>query len=151
MARITVEDCVDKVPNRFELVLLAATRARAIAKGSAVAVSAENDKNTVVALREVAETAIPANDLREQTIHALQKYIEVDEPEAHAAPSTIPADLPRLGRDSQEQDTAVDQLTEDELLYRMQRQVPQEFSQPAAGNGQGKAGRRDNPKETTDE
>jgi DNA-directed RNA polymerase subunit omega len=150
MARITVEDCVDKVPNRFELVLLAANRARAIAKGSAMAVNVENDKNTVVALREVAETAIPANDLREQAIHALQKYIEVDEPEAHAAPSAVPGDLPRLGRDSQEQDAAVDQLTEDELLHRMQSLVPQEFSQTAAGNG-GKAGRRGNREETTDE
>ena len=65
MARVTVEDCVDKVPNRFELVLLAAHRARAIANGSHITVETENDKNPVIALREIAEKTVPADDMRE--------------------------------------------------------------------------------------
>ena len=82
MARVTVEDCVDKVPNRFELVLLAAHRARAIANGSPMTVDQENDKNPVVALREVAERTVSADDMREGLIHSIQKNVEVDEPEA---------------------------------------------------------------------
>ena len=65
MARITVEDCVDKVANRFDLVLLAAHRARTIAKGAAITVEPENDKNAVIALREIAEKTLPPDDLRE--------------------------------------------------------------------------------------
>jgi DNA-directed RNA polymerase omega subunit len=82
MARITVEDCVDKIANRFELVLLAAHRARTIAKGSAATVEPTNDKNTVIALREIAEKVIPANDMREGFIYCLQGNADVDEPEA---------------------------------------------------------------------
>ena len=70
MARVTVEDCVDKVPNRFELVLLAAHRARAIASGSPITVPKENDKNPVIALREIAERTIPPDDMREALIHS---------------------------------------------------------------------------------
>src|SRR5262245_53286522 len=81
MARITVEDCVDKVPNRFELVLLSAHRARMIASGSPLTVDRENDKNPVVALREIAEEHVSPEDLNEDLIHSLQKYVEVDEPE----------------------------------------------------------------------
>jgi DNA-directed RNA polymerase subunit omega len=62
MARVTVEDCVDKVPNRFELVLLAVHRARKIAKGSRIAIEAENDKKPVIALREIAEKTIAPGD-----------------------------------------------------------------------------------------
>ncbi|MBU0780882.1 MULTISPECIES: DNA-directed RNA polymerase subunit omega [Loktanella] len=81
MARVTVEDCVDKVPNRFELVMLAAHRAREIAAGSPVTVSRDNDKNPVVSLREIAEETQQADDLRERMIEANQTQIEVDEPE----------------------------------------------------------------------
>jgi DNA-directed RNA polymerase subunit omega len=84
MARVTVEDCVDKVPNRFELVLLAAHRARAIASGSHLTVEPDNDKDPVIALREVAERTVPADDLRESLIHSIQKNVEIDEPEAIA-------------------------------------------------------------------
>jgi DNA-directed RNA polymerase subunit omega len=73
MARVTVEDCVDKVPNRFELVLVAAHRARALASGSAMTIEPENDKNPVIALREIAERTVPADDLREGLIHSIQK------------------------------------------------------------------------------
>ncbi|ALG89114.1 DNA-directed RNA polymerase subunit omega [Rhodovulum sp. NI22] len=81
MARVTVEDCVDKVPNRFELVMLAAHRAREITSGSALTVDRDNDKNPVVALREIAEETQSADALRERMIESNQTQIEVDEPE----------------------------------------------------------------------
>lgn len=81
MARVTVEDCVDKVPNRFELVLLAAQRARQISSGAPLLVERDNDKNSVVALRELAEEAITPESVQEMLISGLQKHIEVDEPE----------------------------------------------------------------------
>ncbi|MCD9149411.1 DNA-directed RNA polymerase subunit omega [Pseudophaeobacter flagellatus] len=81
MARVTVEDCVDKVPNRFELVMLAAHRAREIAAGAALTVERDNDKNPVVSLREIAEETQRADDLRERLIENNQNQIEVDEPE----------------------------------------------------------------------
>lgn len=81
MARVTTEDCVDKVPNRFELVLLAAHRAREVAAGSPITVDRDNDKNPVVALREIAEETQAADDLRERLIESNQNQIEVDEPE----------------------------------------------------------------------
>jgi len=82
MARVTVEDCVDKVENRFELVLLAGHRARMISSGSPLTVDRDNDKNPVVALREIADQTVQPDDLKEDLIHSLQKYVEVDEPEA---------------------------------------------------------------------
>ena len=81
MARVTVEDCVDKVPNRFDLVMLAAHRAREIASGSPLTVDRDNDKNPVVSLREIAEETQSADDLRERMIESHQTQIEVDEPE----------------------------------------------------------------------
>ena len=84
MARVTVEDCVDKVPNRFELVMLAAHRAREISAGGALTVDRDNDKNPVVALRELADWTQQADDLRARLIEANQTQIEVDEPEEDA-------------------------------------------------------------------
>ncbi|ETX15729.1 DNA-directed RNA polymerase subunit omega [Roseivivax halodurans JCM 10272] len=84
MARVTVEDCVDKVPNRFDLVLLAAHRAREISSGAPLTVDRDNDKNPVVALREVAEETQSADELRERMIESNQTQIEVDEPEDDA-------------------------------------------------------------------
>ena len=81
MARITVEDCIDKVSNRFDLVLLAAHRAREISSGSSLTIERDNDKNPVVALREIADETITAVQLRESSIESLQRQIEVDEPE----------------------------------------------------------------------
>ena len=81
MARVTVEDCVDKVPNRFELVMLAAHRAREISAGGVLTIDRDNDKNPVVALREIAEETQQADDLRERMIESNQTQIEVDEPE----------------------------------------------------------------------
>ena len=81
MARVTVEDCIDKVENRFDLVLLASHRARMISSGAQITVDRDNDKNPVVALREIAETTVSPDDLKEDLVHSLQKYVEVDEPE----------------------------------------------------------------------
>ena len=81
MARVTVEDCVDKVPNRFELVLLSAHRARAMSAGAELTVDRDNDKNPVVALREIAERTITPEDLREDLIGSLQSRVETEEPE----------------------------------------------------------------------
>jgi DNA-directed RNA polymerase subunit omega len=140
MARVTVEDCVDKVPNRFELVLLAAHRARAIANGSPVTIDPDNDKNPVVALREIAEKTIPPEDLKEGLIHSIQKNVEVDEPEAGAAPS-LPVDRrPILGRDDQSTDTVVDVITEEQLLRGMESLTPTEPS-ANGGNSGGGSGR----------
>ncbi|MDF1803800.1 DNA-directed RNA polymerase subunit omega [Thalassovita sp.] len=81
MARVTVEDCVDKVPNRFELVMLAAHRAREVSAGAPITVDRDNDKNPVVALREIAEETQSADELRERLIENNQTQIEVDMPE----------------------------------------------------------------------
>ena len=81
MARVTVEDCVQRVPNRFELVLLAARRARGIAAGSMLTVDRDNDKNPVVALREIGDNTISTDELQDNLIGSLQRRVEVDEPE----------------------------------------------------------------------
>jgi DNA-directed RNA polymerase subunit omega len=81
MARITVEDCVLKVPNRFELVLLAAQRAREISAGSPLTLDRDNDKNPVVSLREIAEDGVQVDVLNANLIQNLQKHVEKDEPE----------------------------------------------------------------------
>ena len=81
MARVTVEDCVDKVPNRFDLVMLAAHRAREISSGAPISVDRDNDKNPVVALREIADETQTADELTERMIESQQTQIEVDEPE----------------------------------------------------------------------
>ena len=126
MARITVEDCIDKVPNRFELVLVAAHRARTLSKGAAITVEQDNDKPPVVALREIAEKTITGNDTREGLIHSMQKNVEVDEPEAVAAP-VLPKTLrPMLGRDDPSVDAKIDIMTEEALLRGLQQQIPEE-------------------------
>lgn len=142
MARVTVEDCVDKVENRFELVLLAAHRARSIANGSPITVEKDNDKNPVVALREIAEETIAPDDMREGLIHSIQKNVEVDEPEEGAAPVLINERRgPMLGRDDQSSDTVVDILTEEQLLRGMESLTPTEPSAAiggGSGNGRGR-------------
>lgn len=142
MARVTVEDCVDKVPNRFELVLLSAHRARAIANGSPMTVAHNNDKNPVVALREIAEQTIPPEDMKESLIHSLQKNVEVDEPEQEAAP-LMSGDRrgPLLGRDSQSSDSHVDVMTEEQLLRAMESLTPTEPSAALGGNSNSRGGR----------
>ena len=81
MARVTVEDCVEKVPNRFDLVLLAGHRSRNIAAGAPLTLERDNDKNPVVALREIADETIGLVETRDSLIRSLQRHVEVDEPE----------------------------------------------------------------------
>ncbi|NQU59535.1 MAG: DNA-directed RNA polymerase subunit omega [Rhodospirillales bacterium] len=81
MARVTVEDCVTKIPNRFQLVMLASQRARNVSAGEAITIERDNDKNPVVALREIAEETVDLKNLEESLIKGLQKYVEMDEPE----------------------------------------------------------------------
>jgi DNA-directed RNA polymerase subunit omega len=128
MARVTVEDCVDKVPNRFELVLLATHRARVLGKGSRITVDPENDKNPVIALREIAEKTIAPSDVLEALIESIQQNAEVDESEPRAVPTLPEADRPVLGRDDQSVDGVVDVLTEDQLLRGMSTMVPGDLS-----------------------
>ena len=128
MARVTVEDCVDKISNRFELVLVAAHRARTLGSGAAITVERENDKDAVVALREIAEQTISPGDMREGFIHSIQKQVEVDEPEAVAAPLLPQSLRPTLGRDDPGIDVVVDTMTEDELLRGLEKLSPEEPS-----------------------
>jgi DNA-directed RNA polymerase subunit omega len=92
MARVTVEDCVTRVPNRFSLILLAANRARAIAAGGTLTVDRDNDKNPVVALREIAEDTVDANELREALVTSLQRVDEHSEAEEEAETLALLAD-----------------------------------------------------------
>lgn len=107
MARVTVEDCIDKVPNRFELVILAAHRARELAAGAELTVDRDNDKNPVVALREIAEETLTADQLREAAIESYQHQIEVDEAEE---------DQMSLLMGTEEADKADEDMSEENLL-----------------------------------
>ena len=85
MARVTVEDCVLQVPNRFQLVMLAAQRAREISAGSQLTIDRDNDKNPVVALREIADTTVNLDNLADSLVKGLQRQVEQDEPEEEGA------------------------------------------------------------------
>ena len=122
MARVTVEDCIDKVENRFDLVLLASHRARMISSGAPITVERDNDKNPVVALREIADETVSPGDLKEDLIHSLQKYVEVDEPE----PESVPL-IGGEGVDSDDTPEVVgDRMTEEELLRGLEGLTPPE-------------------------
>jgi DNA-directed RNA polymerase subunit omega len=123
MARVTVEDCIDKVDNRFELVLLAAHRARLISSGAPLTIDRDRDKNPVVALREIADEAIQPEDLREQLIHSLQKYVEVDEPEAETVPAMIGAPA-ATGGGGDDAEVQFDRMSEEDLLRGLEGLVP---------------------------
>jgi DNA-directed RNA polymerase subunit omega len=130
MARVTVEDCIDKVENRFDLVLIAAHRARMISSGAPITVERDNDKNPVVALREIAEQTISPDDLREELVHSLQKYVEVDEPE--------PESVPLVGTggervDADDTEVSTERMTEEELLKGLEGLTPPE-EQPEQGD-----------------
>ena len=122
MARVTVEDCVDKVPNRFDLVLMASHRARLLASGSTLTIERDNDKNPVVALREIADGMLTPEDLREDLIHSLQKQVEVDEPEPEAAPALVMASGSQTGEAGGE--VQFDRMTEEDLLRGLEGLVP---------------------------
>jgi DNA-directed RNA polymerase subunit omega len=123
MARVTVEDCIDKVDNRFDLVLLASHRARMISSGAQITLDRDNDKNPVVALREIAEQTVSPEDLKEDLIHTLQKYVEVDEPEPDVP---LVGAAPGSGVDSDDTEVTVDRMTEEELLKGLEGLAPPE-------------------------
>jgi DNA-directed RNA polymerase subunit omega len=128
MARVTVEDCIDKVENRFELVLLAAHRARMISSGSPLTIDRDNDKNPVVALREIAEQTVSPEDMKEDLIHSLQKFVEVDEPEAEAVPLVPSSGQQQATQVNAVDDSAVefDRMSEEDLLRGLEGLVPPE-------------------------
>ena len=121
MARVTVEDCIDKVENRFDLVLLASHRARLISSGAPISVDRDNDKNPVVALREIADERFAPDDMREDLIHSLQKHVEVDEPEPEVVPSLVPAGEAERDATGEVQ---FDRMTEEDLLRGLEGLVP---------------------------
>ncbi len=131
MARVTIEDCIDKLPNRFELVLLSAHRARMISQGAPITLTRDNDKDPVVSLREIADETINKDDLREEFIHAMQKHVEVDEPEPTEMPlltqaGGVPmADASATGA-ATEAEPEMEQMTEEELLRGLEGMPPAE-------------------------
>jgi DNA-directed RNA polymerase subunit omega len=120
MARVTVEDCIEKVENRFDLVLLASHRARMISSGQSITVDRDNDKNPVVALREIADGTLTPEDLEEDFIHSLQKHVEVDEPESEAVPALTSSE-PTVDSSGEMQ---FDRMTEEDLLRGLEGLVP---------------------------
>ena len=130
MARVTVEDCIDKVENRFELVLLAGHRARLISQGAQITVDRDNDKNPVVALREIADETLSPGDLKEDLIHSLQKHVEVDEPEADGQAIADQTGAPVVAAEEADDDSniAFDRMSEEDLLAGIEGLVPPEKS-----------------------
>ncbi len=102
MARVTVEDCVEKVPNRFDLVLLAAHRARILSSGAPLLVDRDNDKNPVVALREIADSRISPQAVEEDLVSSLQKQVEVDETE-EVDEASEKADAPEFDKTNEDE------------------------------------------------
>lgn len=128
MARVTVEDCIDKVENRFELVLLASHRARQISQGASITVPRDNDKNPVVALREIAEETLSPGDLKEDLIHSLQKHVEVDESDVPESAAIVDQRAVAADVDEPEENIAFDRMSEEELLAGIEGLVPPEKS-----------------------
>ena len=122
MARVTVEDCIEKIENRFDLVLMAAHRARMISAGASITVDRDNDKNPVVALREIGDGAISPEDLREDLIHSLQKHVDVDEPEPESVPMIGASPVAAGGGD--DKSVEFDRMTEEDLLRGLEGLVP---------------------------
>ena len=120
MARVTVEDCVLKVPNRFELVLLAAQRARDVTAGAQITLERDNDKNPVVALREIADETIGLDNLQNALIKGMQKHVEIDEPEEdqeiEIGAQQWPTDLAPAAGTEEEDGSLEEELNEDMLF-----------------------------------
>ena len=132
MARVTVEDCVDKVTNRFELVLFASHRARGMSAGAEIMVERDNDKNTVVALREIADEKLVPGDIREDLVSSLQKQVDVDEPEEDVIAA------PMLPQNPAGEAAAADdmvEMSEDDILAALQS--PEAVGSKDKGDGRG--------------
>ena len=124
MARVTVEDCVDKVPNRFDLVLFAAQRARAISAGSDLTIDRDNDKNPVVALREIAERTVAPDQLKEDLIAGMQKRIDAEDNEAEVAGALPSGEAPAAEvPDTFGAAEGGDRMSEEDLLRAIQTQI----------------------------
>jgi DNA-directed RNA polymerase subunit omega len=131
MARVTVEDCILKIPNRFELVLLAAQRARDVASGAPITLERDNDKNPVVALREIADETIGLEQVKNALIKGMQKHVEIDEPEEDkdldVETQTWPVDQPPAeGEELAEEAVEDEELSEDELFVAEDGAAPPE-------------------------
>jgi len=120
MARVTVEDCVQKIPNRFELVMLAGQRARDVSAGAPLTVDRDNDKNPVVALREIAALSVDAEILRENLVKSMQRHAEVDEPEEDL-------ELLQAGQEMQEIGDSAEEISEDALTLREEGELEAGF------------------------
>jgi DNA-directed RNA polymerase subunit omega len=125
MARVTIEDCIDKLPNRFELVLLASHRARLLSQGTPLTVDRDNDKDPVVSLREIASETVNKDDLREEFIHAMQKHVEVDEPEATEVPLLTQGGEVVVGGDAVD-NAEFERMSEEDLLRGLEDMPPAE-------------------------
>ena len=145
MARVTVEDCVDKIPNRFELVLYSAHRARGMSAGSEILVERDNDKNPVVALREIADEKLEPDDLREQLVSSMQRQVDVDEPEADMqvmAPQLAPAETVETDVEAGEealQEVSAPSMAEEDILAALQEmeQMASKGSSSSSNNDKG--------------
>ena len=145
MARVTVEDCVDKIPNRFELVLFSAHRARGMSAGSEILVERDNDKNPVVALREIADEKLEPDDLREQLVSSMQRQVDVDEPEADMqvmAPQLAPAETVETDVEAGEealQEVSAPPMAEEDILAALQEmeQMASKGSSSSSNNDKG--------------
>ena len=125
MARVTVEDCVDKIPNRFDLVLMSAHRARQLSGGADPLVDRDRDKNPVVALREIANKSLKPDELKEEFIKSLQRHAEVDEPEGAQPVEEVASEDTMLHR----------QLTEEELLRALTSEAQRRAEPPPEDTG----------------
>ncbi|HAK64290.1 MAG: DNA-directed RNA polymerase subunit omega [Pseudomonadota bacterium] len=123
MARVTIEDCIDKLPNRFELVLLAGQRARAISAGAPITVERDNDKNPVVSLREIAEKTISPDRLREDLVSGLQRYSRTEDSDEMDTPLLAGA----------EKDEAADDMNEEDLLRALRGEADGRNAAPSGG------------------
>jgi len=135
MARVTVEDCVLKIPNRFELVLLAAQRARDVTSGAPITLERDNDKNPVVALREIADETINLEHVKNALIKGMQKHVEIDEPEEDkelaADTQTWPADQPIGEGEELGDEAATDEELDEDALF-----VAEDGTAPVEGIGE---------------
>ena len=118
MARVTVEDCVDKIPNRYELLMVAAQRAKDLAAGAPLTVARDNDKNSVVALREIADETVSIEELQKSLVMGLQKYVEVEEPEEEEMEIISTNAMRRIQKD-------VNVVAEKEVISWLREQIPQ--------------------------
>ena len=123
MARVTVEDCVDKITSRFDLVLLAAHRSREMSEGSEILVDRDNDKNPIVALREIAEEKLVPEELEESKVFSLQTQVDVDEADEDYIPLVQDNSKPQISAsndEAEEIDVVEERMSEEDLLKAMQ-------------------------------